>query len=148
MNKSVLVVCTGNLCRSPYAEYRLRELCPDLAITSAGLQVTEHHLEGKKADKVAIQVAKEMGIDLSQHKAMQLNEALVDAYDVILVMEREQQELFCELFPYANYKVYLFGLWNGGVNIDDPFNKGQLAFRLAFNMIDNAVKSWSNKLMQ
>ena len=147
MYKRVLVVCAGNLCRSPYAAGRLNALCPELQVASAGLDVTAHGLEGKDADKVAIQVAHEYGLDLEEHKATQLTEALVDSHDVILVMEREQLERFCQYYPDANYKVFLFGLWNGGVNIADPFNRGELAFRLAFDAIDQAAQTWTQKLV-
>lgn len=146
MHKRVLVVCTGNLCRSPYAASRLRTLCPYLDIASAGLDVAAHGLEGKTADKVAIRIAREYGVDLREHQATQLSDALVENYDVILVMEREQLERFCQYYPDANYKVFLFGLWTGGITIEDPFNRGELAFRLAFQTIDEAAKEWIQKL--
>ncbi len=146
MFKSVLVVCSGNICRSPYAEYTLRKLFPELNVASAGLIVTISRLEDKSADRTAIQIAAESGIDLSTHKARQLTEQLINEYDVILVMEREQLEELCDYYPSASYKAFLFSQWNGATDIEDPYRKSDLTFRLVFNQIDDAAQEWGRKL--
>ncbi|MCE0493254.1 low molecular weight protein-tyrosine-phosphatase [Vibrio salinus] len=145
MLKSVLVVCAGNICRSPYAEYTLRKLLPDLKVTSAGTIVSISHLEGKPADFMAVQIASEYGINLKEHRARQLTSELINEHDVILVMEREQLEEICHNFPEANYKAFLFSRWIGAVNIDDPYQKDDLTFRLVFNKIEDAALEWVRK---
>jgi protein-tyrosine phosphatase len=144
--KSVLVVCSGNICRSPYAENLLRKSLPDLNVTSAGLIVNLSGLAGKPANSTAVQVAAESGVDLRNHKAKQLTQELVDEYDVILVMDREQLETLCSNFLCADYKAFLFSQWIGAGDIEDPYKKSALTFRLVFNEIDDAAQEWLRKL--
>ena len=65
MISSILTVCTGNICRSPLAEYRLKELLVDeeILITSAGVNA----LVGQSADESAQLIAEENGFDLKSH---------------------------------------------------------------------------------
>lgn len=146
MYKSVLVVCSGNICRSPYAEYTLRKISPELEVASAGLIVNISHLENKPADRTAALVAAESGIDLSKHRARQLTGELIDAYDVILLMEHTQLDELCARFPFASYKAFLFSQWIGAIDIEDPYRKSELTFRLVFSEIDDAAHEWLRKL--
>jgi len=85
----ILVVCTGNTCRSPLvAAALLDELGPDrerVEILSAGTAATE----GQPATASSIDVAGRDGLDLSAHRSRRLTPALARAADRILVMERE-----------------------------------------------------------
>lgn len=115
-------------------------------MTSAGLEAEAHRLEGKPADSVAFKVAAESRIDLFDHKAKQITGELVEEYDVILVMERTQLDVLCRSFPGAVCKAFLFSQWIGAISIDDPYRRGELAFRMAFNLIDDAAEAWAKKL--
>lgn len=129
-----------------WGERKLRKLLPDLKVTSAGLEAENHRLEGRPADPVASKVAAESRVDLCNHKAKQITSELVDEYDVILVMDRMQLDLLCEYFPGAIHKAFLFSQWVGAVSIADPYRRGELAFRMAFNLIDDAAEAWAGKL--
>lgn len=146
MFKSILVICTGNICRSPYGEFKLKQLLPDLVITSAGVATEKSGLQDKPADAMAIDIAAEFGADISSHKAKQVTAELVEQYDLILAMERNQLEQLCELIPTARHKTFLFGHWVGVSTIDDPYRKDQHAFRQAFTTINSAAESWARKL--
>ncbi len=143
--ESVLVVCTGNICRSPYGEYRLRKLVPGLTVTSAGLEADRNRLTGKPADSVAVRIAAESQIDLRRHRAKQVTEELVNQNEIILVMEQSHKELLCDAFPHVARKVFLFSHWIGDSSIEDPYRRGELSFRLAFNQIDDAAEAWARK---
>lgn len=89
----VLLVCTGNLCRSPMAAAILRRLLDernrsDVLVTSAGTAAWE----GAPASEGAYLVALEHGLDLSAHRARQLSEEVVVEADLVLGMGRHHVE--------------------------------------------------------
>ncbi len=141
----VLVVCTANICRSPYGEFKLRQLLPDFTISSAGLDTDRNRLVGKSADSVAVRVAAESLVDLKSHRARQLTDDMVDQNDVILVMEKKHMDTICDYFPTLRHKVFLFSFPIDNSDIEDPYKKGELSFRLAFNFIDDAAEGWMMK---
>ena len=67
MFNSILVVCVGNICRSPVGERLLRQALPELEVTSAGINA----LVGKPADKTASEVAAAHGLSMHGHEARQ-----------------------------------------------------------------------------
>ena len=79
MISSILTVCTGNICRSPLAEYRLKELLVDkgILITSAGVNA----LVGQPADESAQLIAEENGFDLKTHIGQAITESFVRPND-------------------------------------------------------------------
>ena len=91
---NILVVCTGNICRSPMAEGMLKKDLPErlagrVAIASAGT----HALHGNRASPHAIEVMQGMGIDISGHRARQLSNTLVRSSNLIVVMEKSHLRL-------------------------------------------------------
>src|SRR3546814_3067238 len=86
MNR-ILLVCIGNICRSPLAEALLKQHFPDKTVHSAGLAA----LVGHPADSTAQDIAHQHGLDLSAHRAQQITQAMCRSADLILVMESEQQ---------------------------------------------------------
>lgn len=80
---AILVICTGNICRSPIGERLLRRLLPAARVDSAGTC----GLEGRTADSQATEIAAERGTLLEGHVARRLTPAMVRDYDLILAME-------------------------------------------------------------
>ncbi len=140
--KKVLVVCTGNICRSPYGEYKLKELLPEFTFNSAGLDSDINRLSGKRADPVAVRVAAESQIDLRSHRAKQLTDEMVEQHDVILVMDTKHMEAISDYYPNIQDKVFMFTQLVDASSIEDPYKRGELFFRLAFNQIDEAAEAW------
>ncbi|MEI6993286.1 protein tyrosine phosphatase, partial [Klebsiella pneumoniae] len=95
MFNSILVLCTGNICRSPIAERILRDFFPEKEIDSAGLGA----LVGKPADASAINVAEKNGISLQGHKGRQFTAEMGRRYQLILVMERMHLEQVSNIAP-------------------------------------------------
>ena len=84
----VLVVCVGNICRSPTAEFLLKRALPGKRVESAGLGA----LVGHDMEATARLVAEAHGLACPQHKARQLTRELCREADVILVMEARHRD--------------------------------------------------------
>jgi len=143
---NILVVCVGNICRSPTGERLLQSLLPNKKVASAGIAVEKSHLTGKPADDMASAVALEHDISLEGHSAQQLTPELCAKYDLILVMEKGHQEALTKIAPEARGKTMLFGQWIGGKNIPDPHRQSREAFDHAYALIEEAAHAWTKKL--
>lgn len=142
MFDSILIVCTGNICRSPIAERLLRQILTGKKIDSAGVAA----LVDNPADPSAIAVALKHNLQIDNHHAIQFTSALGRQYDLILVMEKYHQEQISRTSPEARGKTMLLGHWLGGREIPDPYRKSQEAFESVYRLIDQACQSWSQKL--
>ncbi|WP_115776530.1 low molecular weight protein-tyrosine-phosphatase [Paraburkholderia caffeinilytica] len=135
---SILVVCTGNICRSPMAAGVLRDALPRISVKSAGLQA----LIGQPADRIAIELLRTRKIDISPHRAQQLNGWLCSTADLILVMDNEQKSAIERHSPVLTGRVYKLG-HHENLDIPDPYKKGQKAFERSLNLIDASVERWA-----
>lgn len=142
MFDQILVVCTGNICRSPFGEAVLKQLCPEKNITSAGTGA----LVGYPADSTAIRVAEQMNVNLSQHKARQLTKNICSENDLILVMESHHRQYISSIAPEATGKSMLFGQWLNEKTINDPYRRSEEYFKLVFEEIKKAAITWKTKL--
>ncbi|EPY4243708.1 protein tyrosine phosphatase [Klebsiella quasipneumoniae] len=142
MFDSILVVCTGNICRSPIGERLLRHLLPNKKIDSAGTGALVDH----EADKSAVKVAELHGLALNGHKAIQFTPKLGREYDLILVMERAHIEQIGKIAPEIRGKTMLFGHWLDQRDIPDPYKKSDEAFQSVYQLIEQAGRLWAQKL--
>lgn len=144
MFNKILIVCMGNICRSPTAEYLLKARLPNHEIASAGIGA----LVGYPADTQASTIAAEHGLDLSPHTARQLNASLCEQYDLLLVMESGHIDAVTDISPTARSKIMLFGQWlpSGKKEIADPYRKSDDMFRLTYIQLEQAADLWANKL--
>ncbi|MGO2374032.1 MAG: low molecular weight protein-tyrosine-phosphatase [Pseudoalteromonas prydzensis] len=144
MFDSILVVCAGNICRSPTAEYVLKSklVGKNIKVSSAGLTA----LEGKAADATAKQVAAPHGITMEEHKGRQLTSSIVAQNSVILVMEQRHLSDLCTRYPEARGKTFLLGKWIGDKEIPDPYRQSQEAFEHVYTLIDSACSAWQKYL--
>ncbi|EGS7960928.1 phosphotyrosine protein phosphatase [Vibrio cholerae] len=146
MFNNILVVCVGNICRSPIGERLLKQQLPHKNIASAGLASEKSRLAGKPADEMATLVASEHGLSLEGHQSKQLTPQLCNEFDLILVMEKGHISLLTEIAPSARGKTMLFGQWTGQQDIPDPYRQSKEAFDHVYKKIDSAAQQWSKKL--
>ncbi|PWF48940.1 low molecular weight phosphotyrosine protein phosphatase [Massilia glaciei] len=139
----ILVLCIGNICRSPMAEGMLRQALPGRAVVSAGLGA----MIGKPADPHALQLMAEHGIDIDTHRAQQISSALVSQAEVILVMDLDQKRHVETQYMGARGKVFRLGE-AAKVDIPDPYREGIDSFRLAHKLIEAGVKVWSEQIVK
>jgi protein-tyrosine phosphatase len=143
---NILVVCIGNICRSPMGEALLKEALKNKEgkgyfISSAGLGA----LEGHKPDKISIELMAERGIDISDYIGTQINTTLIRKSDLILVMESSHKEQIENKEPSAKGKVFRLGEWDG-FDIPDPYRKDRKVFEEALSLIDKGVAEWVKRV--
>lgn len=144
MFNSILVVCTGNICRSPIGERLLRQQLPDAQVTSAGI----FGLEGRPADANAKAVALRHGVSLEGHVARKVTRFLLQKSDLILVMEPEHLRFIASVAPENRGKSLLFGQWLETKDIPDPYRKSREAFEYVFEQLGKASQEWARRLRQ
>ncbi|CAB3777114.1 Low molecular weight protein-tyrosine-phosphatase Ptp [Paraburkholderia ultramafica] len=135
----VLMVCEGNICRSPVARAFLRRELPHLEVNSAGTRA----LVGERADPLVMQLATARGLDLSDHVATALTYEHVRAAELILGMTQAQRDLILATYPFARGKVFRLGE-HDQVDIVDPYQRHHAAFELAFAQIESGISNWLN----
>lgn len=128
---NILVVCTGNTCRSPLAEALLRSALGSLAsVSSAGTGAWE----GATASEGAYLVGLENGLDLSGHRARMLTRELVSSADLILTMSGHHAARVADLGGAG--RVHLLGAFAGrtgqDAEIPDPFGGDLDGYRETF----------------
>ncbi|MDW6091975.1 low molecular weight protein-tyrosine-phosphatase [Vibrio rhizosphaerae] len=148
MFENILVICAGNICRSPYAAERLQRLMPSYSVCSAGLVTEKSGLVGAPADLTAQDIACTLGIDLTGHRAQQVTPAMVDCCDLILAMNLNQIDMLSRMFPQARHKAMLFGHWLGISQIDDPYQQPPAVFQQVYTVLDRAAQAWADKICQ
>lgn len=140
-------MCTGNICRSPMAEYLLRSRLDTIPgwqgrVCSAGVNA----LIGQPADETTAALMRSRGIDISEHRASQLHRQDLRQADLVLVMEDHHREAVFDLDPAARGKTFLLGHWSN-TEVPDPYRRGDQAHAQAMRLIDAAIESWLVKLV-
>jgi len=139
---NILVVCVGNICRSPMAEALLKQRFPDKNIDSAGVGA----LVGHSADPASIQIMQDQNIDLTNHVAKQIDEKLAQKADLIFTMSDSQNKWIEDRFPFCRGKTFKLGHWNGN-DIADPYKHEMSAFQTAYQDIVRGIDEWQDKLI-
>ena len=138
--RSILFVCTGNICRSPTAEGVLRHLAAresiDLRIESAGLG--DWHV-GHPPDERAQHHARGRGYDLSSQRARQVNARDFQEFDLILAMDRGHfHELQRMSPPEHRAKVRMFV---EGCDVPDPYYGGAQGFERVLDLVEERCRA-------
>lgn len=133
----ILMVCLGNICRSPLAEGILKsKLNANFEVASAG--TAAYHV-GNPPDKRSIAVAQQFGIDISQQRARQFKKDDFNNFDLIFVMDQNNYNDVVELAtPAQRHKVHLLRKNN---EVPDPYYGDASAFEAVFHLIDTACET-------
>lgn len=150
MKKNVLFVCTGNICRSPMAEYYLRHLLGKKSKWSVFSAGTGAYF-GSHASEYAIAVMKDIRIDMSSHISRPLNIDLIGGSDLIVVMAQHHAEFIRHKFTQYRERVFLLKSFgpDGRGDVDDPMGGSREQYTFARDEIISCMQGlvdFMNKL--
>ena len=137
----ILVVCVGNICRSPMAEALLKQRFPNKIIDSAGVGA----LVGHPADPAALEIMSKQQIDITNHVAKQIDEQLAKKVDLIFTMSDGQTKWIEERWPFCRGKTFKLGHWTNK-DIADPYQHEISAFETAHQDIVEGITQWADKI--
>lgn len=141
---SVLMICHGNICRSPYAAGALqRDIDPGggvgILVDSAGFIGP-----GRRSPDVARAIAKRRGVDMDGHVSKTLSGEIVTASDLIIVMDSQQRRAIRDQFEPRGAPVIVLGDLDPGPirrrTILDPINQPEEVFEAVYERIDGCVR--------
>jgi RpiB/LacA/LacB family sugar-phosphate isomerase len=143
--KTILFVCTGNICRSPMAEGLFRHATRgrmDCRVVSAGVGA----MEGQAPSLHAIRALKELGIDISQQRSRMLTSDLVDHADYIFGMTHSHVDSVMLLFPQAAEKTFLLREFDETLDefekdISDPIGGSYETYAYTRDQIEQGILS-------
>lgn len=140
MFSNVLIVCVGNICRSPMAEALLRHRLSSSAVQihSAGIGT----MPGSSIDPLARAVLQTHGVPTRRHEARQVNRQLLRQADLILLMEQPHILNILKLAPEVRGKTFLIGKWQHQQEIADPYRGPQSAFEKTYEHLSRCVDDW------
>jgi protein-tyrosine phosphatase len=139
--ENILVVCVGNICRSPMAMALLKAQYPQKHIDSAGVSAVVGH----SADSAAIEVMESQKIDITDHIAKQITEELTVKADLILTMSTSQTKWIESKWPHCRGKTFRLGHWLDQ-DIADPYRHELSAFETAYQDIVASLEFWQEKI--
>lgn len=142
MFNNILVVCMGNICRSPTGERLLQAHFPNKKVHSAGIIAKEN----MPAYESAIRIAQNHNLSLDNHQSRRLTKELCQEADLILVMENDHIDKVHQQFPETRGKVMLFGQWLNKIEIPDPHKRSDEMFEHVYQLMEKAVIQWQGKI--
>jgi tRNA threonylcarbamoyl adenosine modification protein (Sua5/YciO/YrdC/YwlC family) len=149
----IVLVCTGNTCRSPMAEALLKKRiaerlgCKTSELDDRGVVVMSAGLSappGGRAAAEAIQTMQERGLDLSQHESQPLSERIVRFADAIITMTRSHRDAILEHFPDAEPRVHTIS--RGAGDVADPIGGPLDLYRRCAEQLDGYLEAWTAEL--
>lgn len=143
----ILFVCTGNICRSPTAEYVLKKMLLDNKINGVHVESrgTRAFGDGEHADPRSIECAKKHGVDMSGHRVRQISSQDVVDFDLVLCAQIEHVRQVKQMVPIEledKIKLFLksFAPNIGVENLPDPYYGKEGGFERVFSLIEQGCR--------
>ncbi|HYV98129.1 MAG TPA: hypothetical protein VE967_11785 [Gemmatimonadaceae bacterium] len=140
----VLVMCYGNICRSPYLEALLRMSLPNVEVSSAGWVGP-----GRGVPEHSTAIAGARGIDLSAHRSRLINGDMLDSADVVIVMDRQQSRMLQGIFRFPRERIIIAGDLDPVPDdraIHDPWGQSRAVFEASFARLDRCAATFTDSV--
>ncbi|SDX52344.1 protein-tyrosine phosphatase [Lutibacter oricola] len=146
----ILMVCLGNICRSPLAEGILKSKVFNFKTKVDSAGTGAYHV-GNKPDARSIAVARTNGLDISDQKARKFVVSDFDEFDIIYVMDNSNYRNIVKLArneeDVAKVKLILNEVFPGeDLDVPDPYYGGDFGFKNVYNMLDEACEIIAKKI--
>ena len=146
----ILMVCLGNICRSPLAEGILKQKTKHLNLTVNSAGTAGYHI-GNTADIRSIEIAEKYNIDIRNKKARQFSRADFNEYDIIYAMDTNNYTHLIALTKTKKERAKIHMILNE-INpgqydsVPDPYYKGENGFQEVYDMLDKACEKIVNQI--
>ena len=152
MSIKILMVCLGNICRSPLAEGILASKLPKNKFTVDSAGTGSWHI-GRSPDDRSIAVAKKNKINISNQKGRQFSANDFDTFDYIFVMDNANYENVVQLAQSQDQKEKVYLILNElfpneNVDVPDPYFGLTNGFEIVYNMLDEVCEVIAKKLIE
>lgn len=142
---NIIFVCTGNICRSPFAELLLKKIAKENGYPYVVSSMGTINREGYRAPQTACDIANTFGVDLSNHTSRAMNIGELLKSDIIFVMDRSHKEHLKTYYPSIIDKVHLLAPYKkGGIfrknDVKDPFKKSEKVFQKVYSEIQEHIQ--------
>ncbi|HEP6427498.1 low molecular weight protein-tyrosine-phosphatase [Burkholderia cenocepacia] len=141
MMNRILVVCTGNVCRSPAAQALLSRALPGRTIESAGIAA----IGGTPVDPVMSELLVARGFGELPHRARRVDDRVCRWADLILVMETAQRHLIERAYPMTRGRVYRL-TERDQTDVPDPYRRSRHVYDYAMKLIERGVVDWAVRI--
>jgi len=142
MPTPIMMVCAGNICRSPFAEFYMRKKLEEEGkngeVFSRGLLL----IQGHNVPAAGLKIGLEFGVDMSKHMSNALLAPDMDRAALVLVMEPDQRQHLMQKRPEHVGKVMMLSQPCGAKIIDDPMGRSEDTFRRVYGEIARCVDAW------
>jgi len=141
---TLLFVCHGNICRSPFAEwYAKQELdnqdIEGVTVDSAGFQSPSD----PTSPQDAVTTATNWDVDLTDHHSVQTDAEILKQADLVLLMDYKNYHDMTTAFPEFTDRIFFLRLFDHGpeMELTDPYNSGAAAFEQVYGQITQSIDS-------
>jgi len=144
---SVLFVCLGNVCRSPFAERRaLHEVEGRKLVSSAG----HYPVPGRGSPELALAAARDFGVDLASHRSRVFSRSMLEEADAVFVFDEENFHAVTAEHRGAAERTHLLGALSpeGPVIVADPYGGPPSQYQAVYRQIAEAIAAGQRAVSQ
>jgi len=136
--RKILVVCHGNVCRSPYLQAVLKRALPELAVMSAGFYGSD-----RPVPQISVTLSAKRGLDLSRYRSRPLMQSTVSNVDLVIVMDSDQASEIARRFGVNRARIVIAGdldpRFDANRAIKDPWNQSGDVYESSFDRLDRCA---------
>jgi len=137
---SVLFVCKGNICRSPFAASLFQQLYGDNIKVSSSGYFPKHN---RASPELIVESAREFGVELKQHRSSLIQVTNMDENDLVFIFDQENYDQLISLFPRYRHKIYFLGYLGNVKKLEviDPYGKDKSIMVNIYAQIELLIKN-------